>query len=334
MKLFELLVILIVVIVIIVIIVYATRKNDEEVEAKKIMAKFPVSQSKPTFLKPNLSRMMVSAPKVSELIKLPKQFDAKKVWRGLIGPPTDQGNCGACWAYSTTSIFSDRVRIASEGEDLNPVDYISPYHLAACMKCDHKTGICNRVCEGHYLDDVLEYLVKNGCYSHNDINSGSDNGTQYMCFHPKDSDNVRLFKGASYYRVNPYSMLELTDPQRREVNTRAIMQEIYSKGPVTAVVKVYNPTKLKDLHKNFYLHKTGVYGHNWGGTEPSLYDGYHAINIIGWGVESINGEEVPYWQIRNSWGTEWGNNGFGKILRGSNTAVIESDIWTLDYLPK
>lgn len=36
----------------------------------------------------------------------------------------------------------------------------------------------------------------------------------------------------------------------------------------------------------------------------------HSVIIVGWGV--LNG--IEYWVIKNSWGTGWGENGFGKML--------------------
>ncbi len=56
------------------------------------------------------------------------------------------------------------------------------------------------------------------------------------------------------------------------------------------------------------------------------------ISVVGFGEE--NGEK--FWVIRNSWGANWGENGFGKVARGSNTILIEShcswaiplDTWT------
>jgi len=50
--------------------------------------------------------------------------------------------------------------------------------------------------------------------------------------------------------------------------------------------------------------------------------GGHAIRILGWGKE--NG--VPYWLVANSWNTDWGDNGYIKILRGSDECGIESEI--------
>lgn len=50
--------------------------------------------------------------------------------------------------------------------------------------------------------------------------------------------------------------------------------------------------------------------------------GGHAIRILGWGTEN----DTPYWLIANSWNTDWGNNGFFKILRGENHCGIEGEI--------
>lgn len=66
----------------------------------------------------------------------------------------------------------------------------------------------------------------------------------------------------------------------------------------------------------FFL-RSGVYQHVTG---KEL--GGHAIRILGWGEE--NG--TPYWLIANSWNSDWGDNGYFKILRGSDHCGIESSI--------
>lgn len=55
--------------------------------------------------------------------------------------------------------------------------------------------------------------------------------------------------------------------------------------------------------------------------------GGHAIRILGWGVhkDDKNGN-IPYWLIANSWNTDWGSDGFFKILRGSDECGIEGQI--------
>jgi C1A family cysteine protease len=63
----------------------------------------------------------------------------------------------------------------------------------------------------------------------------------------------------------------------------------------------------------------------------------HAVNIIGYGTE--NG--VKYWIGRNSWGDDWGEKGYFRIIRGVNHCGIEllaywvnsSQIAPNDYYP-
>ncbi|CAH8560046.1 unnamed protein product [Schistosoma guineensis] len=50
--------------------------------------------------------------------------------------------------------------------------------------------------------------------------------------------------------------------------------------------------------------------------------GGHAVRLLGWGEEN----NVPYWLIANSWNSDWGDNGYFKIVRGKNECGIENDV--------
>lgn len=39
---------------------------------------------------------------------------------------------------------------------------------------------------------------------------------------------------------------------------------------------------------------------------------------MGYGSEIINGVKLPYWLVKNSWGTGWGIGGYIKILRSDS----------------
>ena len=51
----------------------------------------------------------------------------------------------------------------------------------------------------------------------------------------------------------------------------------------------------------------------------------HAVTVVGYGTE--NG--VDYWLIKNSWGTNWGENGFMKLKRGVGMCGIGSYVATV-----
>ena len=350
MKQSELIVLIVIAIILVLFVIWLiSKKRVHERNAFRHHTATTMSKSEtlPTFMRHD-NRIIVTAKKVraEDRIDLPATFDTRIEYPGWITEVKDQGACGSCWSFSSSGVFGDRIRISSKGVDMPVGDSISPHHLAACMKCGGAANVvCQKVCSGHYMDEVLDYLKQNGAYSVKSIKDNTSNGDQYICFKPTTTQKARLYKASDAYRVNPYSIDELSIKSKRSDNEYAIMYDIYKYGPVTATIKVFDPLKTSDLHRNLYLYETGIYGTNWGKADPKETDGYHAIGIIGWGEqpadENTSDQDVrvypdgrrviPYWIIRNSWGPEWGQNGYGKILRGSNRIIIESDLWAMHY---
>lgn len=94
-----------------------------------------------------------------------------------------------------------------------------------------------------------------------------------------------------------------------------IREEIYHWGPVSTGFMVYT-----DFITFFDNNKKGIYEYDGKSAEI----GGHSVVIVGWGEE--NGKK--YWSCRNSWGTEWGDEGYFRILRGVNMCLIEENIIT------
>jgi hypothetical protein len=84
------------------------------------------------------------------------------------------------------------------------------------------------------------------------------------------------------------------------------------RGPITTTFSVT---------PDFFSYQDGVYRAPSNGCTPGSANTInHALLIIGFGTD--NGQD--YWLVQNSWGTGWGQGGFAKIARGSNTCGIAS----------
>lgn len=88
----------------------------------------------------------------------------------------------------------------------------------------------------------------------------------------------------------------------KEGSELAVKQVVANIGPVAAGVDA--------SLKSFMFYKTGVYYDRNCSTEPN-----HAVVIVGYGKTS-DGEE--YWICKNSWDTDWGEDGYIRIARNKN----------------
>lgn len=133
--------------------------------------------------------------------------------------------------------------------------------------------------EGTYPRAVLKYLQKFGVCLEEDwpYTSGSA-GTEFA----SAKKNRPLNKAFSYASVNTRIMAD-------------IKGALMTNGPLLICVPVYdefydpNPDTGKiSMPKDLFV----------------ASDGLHAITLVGWNNSKQS------WKIKNSWGTEWGNNGF------------------------
>jgi len=240
---------------------------------------------------------------------LPKSFDGRKEWTHWLQDVRDQGWCGASWAFSTAAVATDRFAIQSRGRRIYP---LSIQNLLACNNRGQQG------CNGGHLDRAWNYMRRSGvvndeCYPYVSGLTGKvekckvsrrsnlmSMGCQLVNAATGDdaSEAPRrrksLFKTPPAYRIAP---LEFD-----------IMNEISGRGPVQATMKVYH---------DFFLYKSGVY--RYSGLADAQQAGYHSVRIIGWGHD----QSSKYWIVANSWGVEWGEDGYFRIARGENESEIE-----------
>jgi len=246
--------------------------------------------------------------------EIPESFDAREQWPDCptIGEIRDQGSCGSCWAFGAVEAMSDRICIHSGGE-VNA--HLSAENLVSCCYT------CGFGCNGGFPGAAWSHWVKKGIVTGGNYNS-SQGCQPYIipaCEHHSTGDRPPCSEGGGTPKCIKTCDADYTVPYAEDLHFGAssysvkkrpqdIQLELMKNGPVEAALTVY---------EDFLLYKSGVYQHVHG---KAL--GGHAIRMLGWGVE----DGTPYWLIANSWNTDWGDNGYFKILRGKDHCGIESQI--------
>lgn len=200
----------------------------------------------------------------------------------------DQRSCGSCYAFSSTFALAKRYCLQQQQKysnlDLSPQDMVS---------CDNT----NQKCFGGIPYDTYVFLENYGVSEEICTPYDSFIDQYKRQFYPPCSSICRDYR-YSYikYKTRPNTIRYIDNTYNN--NEEAIKQEIYYHGPVSSVLEAF-----EDLS----TYRGGIYT-----TRETDYSkaGGHAITIVGWGFDNRYGQ---YWIIANSWGPNWGENGYFKI---------------------
>ena len=281
-------------------------------------------------------QLSINRTNLSTRLKLsftvPDSFDGSELWKEYFIPIDSQMDCMSCWAFASTFVLSSRLAIYtlgkykynfSKGKMIFSENWTTDKiknHLTKGLAFDYTNHIVEMTkCREESLLYGHQYLYRygvpeNSCVDDrtkldNIYNSNQLFGATYdIC--PANNKEMVSYRADGYYYVPGAFSKDNKLPQGSEYNIR---KDIYHWGPVSTVMKVFDD----------FLSWDGQGIYEWDGISnlKKPFVG-HAVVIVGWGTSA---ENVPYWIIRNSWGTSWGDNGYFKMKRGTNNCEIEEN---------
>jgi len=221
------------------------------------------------------------------MVEVPDNFD----WttKGAVTPIKNQAQCGSCWAFSVIGNI-EGVNFVQNAKLIS----LSEQQEVSCSTTDYG-------CEGGWPFWAMSDMIAAPYNGRIDTESGypytSQDGDNGVCkFGTRDvGTTIKSYK--SWCTENTAACAE------------TLMQQLLVQyGPLSVCLDA------------------GPMQYYQGGIDdppdcdPDAID--HCVTMVGYGVD--NG--TPFWKIKNSWGTDWGENGFYRLIRGTGACGINKVI--------
>lgn len=157
-------------------------------------------------------------------------------------------------------------------------------------------------CEGGLMDFAFDFVLENG---------GIDTEESYPYTASEGQCDLKRL-ARHVVTIDGYEDV----PENDEV----ALKKAVSHQPVSVAIEADQ--------RAFQLYAGGVFDDVTCGTDLN-----HGVLIVGYGSSEINGTDVPYWKVKNSWGPAWGERGFVKLARSTRMGEGECGVAMMASYP-
>lgn len=249
----------------------------------------------------------------------PEEFKKASVYEGLADDNTknplpesvsllryapdrrNQGQQGSCVAWSSVYAARTIVEAASTGQSGNSTAY-SPAFVY------NQIGLED--CQGSYIERAMEFMKEKGVVAYNDFPYTDQECTR--------QPNNALWSEAYQNRMHGFT--RLTEGAGVDgINVRAVKEHLAKDAPVVIGMMVGGTFMQNMMGKDL-----------WAPTDEDRSQmgfGGHAMCVIGYD------DRKQAFQIMNSWGPEWGNNGVAWV-RYADFKEFVKEAYGIDPMPK
>ncbi|CAF99476.1 unnamed protein product, partial [Tetraodon nigroviridis] len=274
--------------------------------------------------------------KLYQHVEVPESLD----WRlyGAVTPVKDQAICGSCWSFATTGTIEGALFLKTGSLQV----------LSQQMLIDCSWGFGNNACDGGEEWRAYEWIMKHGGIASAETygpylgmtgslqvlsqqmlidcswgfgNNACDGGEEWRAYEwiMKHGGIASAETYGPYLGMNGFCHVnssELTAQIQSYTNVTsgdalALKLALFKNGPVAVSIDA--------SHRSFVFYSNGVYYEPACGSTVEDLD--HAVLAVGYG--NLNGE--PYWLIKNSWSTYWGNDGYILMSMKDNNCGVTTD---------
>jgi len=197
-------------------------------------------------------------------------------WDHLHLPIRNQGSCGSCWAISASEALEAQLQKNGHSSSIK----VSAQALVDCVPNPQHCGGTGG-CDGATGELAYDFVREHGIPLEPELAYTAQTG---KCTHPEG-----LYPTSQRVRVSGFHAL----PSNKYA---PLLSAVVHEGPVVVSVDA----------------------NNWFDYDSGIFDGCgkdavlgHAVLLVGYGAD--NGQ--PYWRIQNSWGADYGEQGYIRLIR-------------------
>ena len=252
---------------------------------------------------------------------IPDSFDWRDV--GGVSAVQNQGSCGTCWAFSTIGAIE-----SAWFQKANETTNLSEMYLTDCDGTSDETHAdCSMFGGWPYL--AYSFIISKGgqvpseeaypyCCGVDPYCYPCMNGPVSLCGPPPYScDRTRSQLCTDVYN-GVGTAATITDWMYIDEDEEQIKAAVYSSGPKSVLI---DASQLQWYNNGVWTGKTS--------TEPDVMKCSttylnHAVLVVGYGNDADTG--LDYWIVKNSWGEDWGEEGYFRLVRGVGACGVNTQV--------